>query len=32
MDIHEYIKKNKGEFSFFKIDRFGITLKIDKNE
>jgi hypothetical protein len=26
MDIHEYIKENKGEFSFFKIDRFGITL------
>jgi hypothetical protein len=26
-DLYDYIKKNKGEFSFFVLDRFKLTLK-----
>lgn len=26
-DIYQYISKNKGEFSFFKLTRFGLELK-----
>ena len=30
-DLEIYIKEKKGEFSFFKLDRFGITLKENYN-
>ena len=30
-DLEFYIKEKKGEFSFFKLDRFGITLKENYN-